>query len=279
MTEAQISASDPFERQRVPVLDGEMAYIDVGSGDPIVFLHGNPTSSYLWRNIIPHLEGLGRCLAPDLIGMGQSGKNPAGAYRFVDHQRYLDGWFEAMGLDSNVILVIHDWGSALGFNRAFRFPDQVRGLAYMEALVRPVTWDEWPDAARQVFQAMRSPAGEEMVLEKNVFVERILPGSVLRSLTEEEMTVYRAPYLDAGESRRPTLTWPRQRLNRFRNDTSNIVAMLVNGRLNLFKRLLLESHHLLEILLIEGKSDLWISYTRPFEFRKEFRLFRVRGIG
>ena len=210
MTEAQISASDPFERQRVPVLDGEMAYIDVGSGDPIVFLHGNPTSSYLWRNIIPHLEGLGRCLAPDLIGMGQSGKNPAGAYRFVDHQRYLDAWFEAMGLDSNVILVIHDWGSALGFNRAFRFPDQVRGLAYMEALVRPVTWDEWPDAARQVFQAMRSPAGEEMVLEKNVFVERILPGSVLRGLTEEEMTVYPAPYLDAGESRRPTLTWPRQ---------------------------------------------------------------------
>ena len=205
-----ISAVDPHPRRRVALLDSELAYVDTGAGDPIVFLHGNPTSSYLWRNVIPHVAGLGRCLAPDLVGMGDSGKAPAGAYRFADHARYLDAWFEALGLARNVVLVVHDWGSALGFHWARRHPERVRGIAYMEAIVRPVTWAEWPEAARKIFQAMRSPAGEEMVLQKNVFVERILPASVLRGLTPEELERYRAPYREPGESRRPTLTWPRQ---------------------------------------------------------------------
>ena len=204
-----ISAADPHPRQRVAVLDTEMAYVDVGAGDPVVFLHGNPTSSYLWRNVIPHVGARGRCLAPDLVGMGDSGKAPAGSYRFVDHARYLGAWFEALGL-RRVTLVVHDWGSALGFDWARRHPERVRGVVYMEALVRPVTWAEWPEPARKIFQAMRSPGGEEMVLQKNVFVERILPASVLRGLTEAEMTVYRRPFLEPGESRRPTLTWPRQ---------------------------------------------------------------------
>jgi haloalkane dehalogenase len=205
-----IPAADPYDRRRVAVLDSEMAYVDTGAGDPMVFLHGNPTSSYLWRNVMPHLERLARCLAPDLIGMGQSGKSPSGSYRFVDHARYLDAWFEALGLTLNVTLVAHDWGSALAFYWAHRHPDRVKGIIYMEAVVQPVTWKEWPEAARAIFQAMRSPAGEEMILEKNVFVERILPASVLRGLTDEEMAVYRRPYLEPGESRRPTLTWPRE---------------------------------------------------------------------
>jgi len=187
-----------------------MAYVDTGRGNPVVFLHGNPTSSYLWRNVIPHVARDHRCLAPDLVGMGDSGKAPSGSYRFVDHARYLDAWFDAVGLTRDITLVVHDWGSALGFHWARRHPDRVRGLVYMEALVRPVTWDEWPDAARKIFQAMRSSAGEEMVLQKNVFVERILPASVLRGLTEDEMTIYRRPYREPGESRRPTLTWPRE---------------------------------------------------------------------
>ena len=205
-----ISANDPYQRQRISVLDSDMAYVDTGSGDPVVFLHGNPTSSYLWRNIIPYVEQSHRCLAPDLIGMGDSGKNPAGSYRFVDHARYLDAWFEAVGLTQNVTLVIHDWGSALGFHWAYRHPDRIKAIAYMEAIVQPLTWQAWPDAARKIFQLMRSPAGEEIVLQKNTFVERILPASVLRGLTDEEMAVYRRPYVEPGESRRPTLTWPRQ---------------------------------------------------------------------
>jgi haloalkane dehalogenase len=210
MSELEISAVDPYERQKVAVLDSEMAYIDVGTGDPIVFLHGNPTSSYLWRNIIPYCENLGRCLAPDLIGMGQSGSNPAGSYRFVDHYRYLEAWLEAVGVTENVIFVIHDWGSALGFNWAYNHPQQVQGVAYMEAIVRPVTWDEWPDSSRGVFQGLRSEKGEELVLERNFFVERILPASIMRKFGEEEMAVYRRPFLEPGESRRPTLTWPRE---------------------------------------------------------------------
>jgi haloalkane dehalogenase len=210
MTESEISAADPYERKRVAVLDSEMAYVEVGAGEPIVLLHGNPTSSYLWRNVIPHLEGSGRCLAPDLIGMGQSGKAPAGSYRFVDHKRYLDAWFEAVGLGDNVAFVIHDWGSALGFHWSQRHPERVRALAYMEALVKPVSWSDWPEAARGVFQGFRSPAGDEMVLQNNVFVERVLPGSIIRELGAEEMEAYRRPYVEPGESRRPTLTWPRE---------------------------------------------------------------------
>lgn len=207
----EISAEDRFERKRIDVLDSKMAYIDTAvSGDPIVFLHGNPTFSYLWRNIIPHVLQYGRCFAPDLIGMGDSGKNPTGSYRFVDHARYLDAWFDAVGLTENVTLVIHDWGSGLGFHWANRNREKVKAIVYMEAIVQPITWQNWPEAALKIFQAMRSPAGEEIVLQKNVFVERILPSSVMRELTDEEMAVYKRPYLQAGESRRPTLTWPRQ---------------------------------------------------------------------
>ncbi|PKB71714.1 MAG: haloalkane dehalogenase [SAR202 cluster bacterium Io17-Chloro-G6] len=210
MNQGSISVEDNYTRERVSLLDTEMAYVDVGQGDPIVFLHGNPTSSYLWRNVIPHLERSARCLAPDLVGMGSSGKTTNRSYRFTDHSRHLDAWFDALGLTANVTIVVHDWGSALGFYWAHRHPERIKGIAYMEAIVRPLTWETWPDQARGIFQGMRSPAGEEMVLEKNVFVERILPGSILRGLTEEELTVYRAPYLEAGESRRPTLTWPRE---------------------------------------------------------------------
>lgn len=210
MSEA-ISAIDPYTRKRVEVLDSDMAYIDTGSGDPIVFLHGNPTSSYLWRNVIREVEGSGRCLAPDLIGMGESGKaSKGGDYTFASHAKYLDAWFDAVLPAGKLILVVHDWGSGLGFHWAKRHQDRVEGIVYMEAIVRPVTWDEWPEAARKIFRGMRSEAGEEMVLEKNVFVERILPASILRGLSDEEMEVYRRPYLEAGESRRPTLTWPRQ---------------------------------------------------------------------
>jgi haloalkane dehalogenase len=208
-----ISPAFPYDKRYLTVEGKRMAYVDIGEGDPIVFLHGNPTSSYLWRNVIPHVEGLGRVVAPDLIGMGDSDKLDGSGpdrYTFVEHRRYLDALLEQIGVTSNVTLVIHDWGSALGFDWANRHRDAVAGIAYMEAIVRPVTWAEWPDAARKVFQGFRSPAGEEMVLEKNVFVERVLPGSVLRPMTDEEMEVYRAPFRQPGESRRPTLTWPRQ---------------------------------------------------------------------
>lgn len=192
----------------------KMAYVEMGEGDPIVFLHGNPTSSYLWRNIMPHAKGLGRCIAPDLIGMGDSQKlddSGPDRYRFVEHRQYLDGVLDAIGVDGNVILVIHDWGSALGSDWANRHRDRVQGICYMEAIVRPIpTWDDFSKQAAPVFQGFRSPAGEEMVLQKNIFVEKVLPGSVLRGLTDAEMAVYRRPFAEAGEDRRPTLTWPRQ---------------------------------------------------------------------
>src|SRR5262249_40912270 len=161
--------------------DSEIAFIDAGAanGPPIIFLHGNPTSSYLWRNVIPHAEPLGRCLAPDLIGMGDSGKNPAGSYRFADHARYLGAWLDALGLERPITCVGHDWGGALAFDWSCRNPGRVAGLVHMETIVRPLAWDEWPAPARPMFQAMRSPAGEEIVLVKNLFIERILPGSVL----------------------------------------------------------------------------------------------------
>ena len=205
-----IPSDDPYERRRIRVLDSEMASVDTGAGDPIVFLHGNPTSSYLWRNVIPHVAEQGRCLAPDLIGMGESGKARGGSYRFTDHARYLDAWFDAVGVRRNVTLVVHDWGSALGFHWAARHPERVSGLVYMEAIVRPLGWPEWPENARGIFQAMRSPAGESLILDKNVFVERILPASVIRPLGEAEMGVYRRPWLEPGELRRPMLTWPRE---------------------------------------------------------------------
>lgn len=199
----------------VEVNGQRMAYTEAGDpgGAPIVFLHGNPTSSYLWRNIWPHVQDLGRVIVPDLIGMGDSDKladSGPDRYRFVEHREYLDGLLDALGVTTNVTLVIHDWGSALGFDWARRHPEAVAGICYMEGIVRPVAWSEWSKEATPVFQGFRSEAGEAMVLEKNIFVEKVLPGSVLRGLTEDEMAVYRRPFAEPGEGRRPTLTWPRQ---------------------------------------------------------------------
>ncbi|MEX1271921.1 MAG: haloalkane dehalogenase [Acidimicrobiia bacterium] len=198
-----------FDKQFVNVLGAQMAFVERGQGDPIVFLHGNPTSSYLWRNVIPHVEGVGRCIAPDLIGMGDSEK-VGGEYRFVDHRRYLDGFLEAIGVSERVTLVVHDWGGGLGFDWANRNRDAVRALVYMETIVMPVEWSDWPDGSRRIFEAMRNEAGETIVLDKNVFVDRILPASVLQPLSDTELDEYRRPYLAGGETRRPTLTWPRE---------------------------------------------------------------------
>jgi haloalkane dehalogenase len=197
----------------VSVNGRNMAYVEMGSGDPIIFQHGNPTSSYLWRNVMPHLARHGRCIAIDLIGMGDSEKLvPSGPdrYRFVEHSKYFEGALAALGVTDSVTLVIHDWGAARGFDWANRNRDRVKAIAYMEGAVMPVSWDMWPENARGVFQGFRSAAGEEMVLEKNIFVELVLPASIMRKLTDEEMDVYRRPYLEPGESRRPTLTWPRE---------------------------------------------------------------------
>jgi haloalkane dehalogenase len=200
-------------KEFVEVNGKRMAYVEMGSGDPIVFQHGNPTSSYLWRNIMPALAEKGRCIAVDLIGMGDSDKldNPGpDSYRFVEHRDYLFKAWEELGIEENVTLVLHDWGSALGFDWASQHPDKVRGICYMEGIPCPIRWSDWPEDARPIFEGFRSPAGENMILDKNVFVERVLPGSVLRGLSEDEMAVYRRPFLNPGEDRRPTLTWPRQ---------------------------------------------------------------------
>ena len=205
-------STEPLSKSYKTVLGKQMAYHEIGEGDPIVFLHGNPTSSYLWRNIIPHLSDKGRCIAPDLIGQGDSDKlddvSP-GTYRFVDHREYLDGLLDELDLGDHVTLVIHDWGSALGFDWANRHRDRVAGIAYMEAVVADLLWENFDEGGRGVFQGFRSPAGEEMIIEKNIFVDRVLPSAVLRGLTEEEMTEYRRPFLDP-QHRRPTLTWPRE---------------------------------------------------------------------
>lgn len=203
----------PYKKRHVTIDGRRMACVETGTGDPIVFLHGNPTSSYLWRNIIPYAEPYGRCIAPDLIGMGDS--DPSGsagpdAYAFFEHRDYLDGLLDALGVTENVILVLHDWGSGLGFDWANRHRERVQGIVYMEAFVRPLAWAEWSDGAKDIFAAMRSDAGEQVCLEKNVFVERILPSSILRELSEAEMAEYRRPFAQAGERRRPTLSWPRQ---------------------------------------------------------------------
>jgi haloalkane dehalogenase len=204
----------PLAKNTVDVLGAAMAYHARGEGAPVVFLHGNPTSSYLWRDVIPELEGLGRLIAPDLIGMGDSAKLPdpdADTYRFMTHRKYLAGFIDAViGPSERIVLVVHDWGSALGFDWANHHRDRVRGIAYMEGIVRPVaSWDEWSAAATPIFQGFRSDKGEAMILDRNMFVERVLPGSVLRKLTEAEMTEYRRPFLQR-EDRWPTLTWPRQ---------------------------------------------------------------------
>jgi haloalkane dehalogenase len=209
-----ISAAFPYQKQRRQVLGCEMAYVEVGEGDPIVLIHGNPTSSYLWRNVLPHLQPLGRCIAPDLIGMGDSHKLPRsgpGSYRFAEHRRYIDALLEALDVRERVTFVVHDWGSALGFDWANRHREAVKGIAYMEAIVQPQGWDHWDVMNMRPFlQALRSEAGETMVLQDNFFIEKILPGAILRTLSAEEMAEYRRPFAEPGEGRRPTLTWPRE---------------------------------------------------------------------
>ena len=210
MTPSQWRAAKRYAQ----VLGRRMAYVESGAGRPIVLLHGNPTSSYLWRSVLPAVEGLGRCIVPDLIGMGDSdklGPDDPGRYTFGCHREFVDGLLEVLGADRDVVLVVHDWGSALGFDWARRHPGRVRAVAYMEALVRPLAgWDEWPAGARSIFQRLRSEAGEELILDRNVFVERILPASVLRTLSPEEMDEYRRPFGPPGDGRLPTLVWPRQ---------------------------------------------------------------------
>jgi haloalkane dehalogenase len=207
-------SEQPLSKKTVDVLGARMAYHERGEGAPVLFLHGNPTSSYLWRDVIPELEGRGRLIAPDLIGMGDSAKLPnpnSDTYRFTTHRDYLGAFIGAViGDAESIVLVVHDWGSALGFDWANRHRDRVRGIAYMEAIVRPVaSWDEWSPQAVPIFQGFRSDKGEQMILDRNMFVERVLPGSVLRKLTEAEMTEYRRPF-PTREDRWPTLTWPRQ---------------------------------------------------------------------
>ena len=208
-----ISADPRYERKLITIKGRQMAYVDEGQGDAIVFQHGNPTSSYLWRNIMPHCEGLGRLIACDLIGMGESEKldnSGPDRYTYAEQRDYLFALWDQIGVGDNVIFVIHDWGSALGFDWSNQNRDRVKGLAYMEAVVKTLNWSDFPDLGRKVFQGFRSEAGESMILDKNMFVERVLPGAVIRDMTEAEMNVYRKPYLAEGEDRRPTLTWPRQ---------------------------------------------------------------------
>jgi haloalkane dehalogenase len=205
-----MSVVSPTKRE-LHVLGRRMAYVDTGEGAPIVFLHGNPTSSFLWRNVIAPLAGSHRCIAPDLIGMGDSEKLPntgPESYSLAEHQRYVDAFLDALALTEPVTLVIHDWGSALGFDWASRHPERVRGIAYMEAVVRPMAMSEW--SAAGIFEKMRSADGESLVLDGNIFVEKILPKSIMRALSDEEMDEYRRPFRNAGEDRRPTLSWPRQ---------------------------------------------------------------------
>jgi haloalkane dehalogenase len=209
MHEAIISADDNLPRRRIRTIDTEMSYVTVGTGHPIVFLHGNPTSSYLWRNIIPHVVEFGWCLAPDLVGMGQSAPSPDGAYRFLDHARYLDAWFDALGLRENVTLVLHDWGSALGFYWASRHPERVRAIAYMESILYPREWEDLPPSRAPLFRDLRAEKGERMILDDNFFIEVLLPKLIIRPLTETEMEAYRRPF-QTRSSRLPTLAWPRE---------------------------------------------------------------------
>lgn len=208
-----MAGAKPYGQLRYREINGSrMAYIDEGEGDAIVFAHGNPTSSYLWRNVMPHLEGLGRLVAADLIGMGASDKlHPSGPdrYNYAEQREYLFALWDSLDLGDNVTLVLHDWGSALGFDWANTHRDRVQGIAFMEAIVKPIGWLEFPQDARPVFEGFRSPQGETMVLEQNIFIEAVLPGGIQRQLTPEEMDTYRKPYTKVGEDRRPTLSWPR----------------------------------------------------------------------
>ena len=208
MTERKISAAMPYESRFVEVEGSRIHYVEEGSGDPVLFIHGNPTSCYLWRNVMPHLASGARCLALDLIGMGRSDK-PDLDYRLVDHARYVDGFIAALGLE-RLTLVLHDWGSALGFHYARRHEENVRGIAFMEGIVRPLTWDEWPRTVRSLFQQFRTPdVGWDLVVNRNAFVEQVLPGAILRKLTDEEMARYREPFTDPA-ARRPVWRWPNE---------------------------------------------------------------------
>lgn len=203
----------PYTTRRRDVLDTTMAYWDEGEGPPIVLLHGNPTSKLLWRDVVPHLVGLGRVVVPDLVGMGESDPLPGEGddrYRFTAHRRYLWQFLEDLGVGAEVTLVLHDWGGGLGFDWANNHREAVRAIAFTETICGPVSLDDWPDGGRDLFAAMRSDAGEEIVLTKNVFVDRILPASVLGEIPADVLAAYRAPYTESGESRRPTLTWPRE---------------------------------------------------------------------
>ncbi|MDQ0859991.1 haloalkane dehalogenase [Bacillus sp. V2I10] len=208
-----INEAFPYEKKRNQVFGLEMAYVEKGSGDPIVFLHGNPTSSYLWRNIIPYAQKFGRCIAPDLIGMGDSAKLPDSgprAYTFAQHSRYLDELLDQLGVGERVTFVVHDWGSALGFDWSRRHPDAVKGIVYTEAIIKPSSWSEISEQGRKIFQALQSPEGEKMVLEQNSFLNVNLPVNILRELTEEEVVQYHRPFIEPGEGRRPMLSWARQ---------------------------------------------------------------------
>ncbi len=210
-----ISATFPYQKKQLHVLGHTMAYVDEGQGHPIVFLHGNPASSYVWRNIIPHLQGLGRCIAPDLIGMGDSEKlhnSGPGSYGYFEHRSYLDKLLEALDVREQVTFVLHDWGSALGFDWANRHREVVKGIAYMEPIVQALRWatEPPPQEILELWRGFRSNAGERMILEENFFVEKVFPLGVIRGLSDEEMAEYRRPFAEAGEGRRPTLSWPRQ---------------------------------------------------------------------
>lgn len=202
-----------MDKKKILVDGKEIAYHQEGSGEPIVFLHGNPTSSYLWRNITPYLHDQASCISIDLIGMGDSDKldNPdTNSYRFEEHFYYVEKAIKALTNNEKITLVVHDWGSALGFHWSYKHPELIKGIAYMEAIVKEMTWDDWDKNARSIFQGFRSDAGENLVLEKNYFVEKVLPGSIIRTLDSDEMNEYRRPYLSSGEDRRPTLSWPRE---------------------------------------------------------------------
>ena len=208
-----INPTMTYQKQYAEVLGRRLAYVESGTGDPIVFLHGNVTSSYMWRNIIPHVENLGRCIAIDNIGQGDSDKldNPgAGSYRLAEHQTYIDGILDTLGISKNVTFVVHDWGSQLGFTWSRKHPDAIKGIAFMQALVADFDWHHWPDEVQALFRRFRSDEGEELVLQQNFFVEKVLPAMVIRDLTQEELDEYRRPYQTPGEDRRPTLTWPRE---------------------------------------------------------------------
>lgn len=233
---AQTVPGDPparFLKKKYETINGyKMAYVEVGKGDPIVFLHGNPTSSYLWRNVMPHLEGQGRLIAPDLIGMGSSDKlppNDPSRYIFYQHSNFLFTLLERLGVKENITFVIHDWGSALGFWWAFlnrNNPNAVKGIAFMEAIVTPLVSGsvDIDSEVASTLGRLRGPDGEQFVLQDNFFIESVLPALIIRNLTEAEMDVYRAPYLNPGEDRRPTLTWPRQiSINGVPEDVTSVV--------------------------------------------------------